>query len=115
MSQPPEPTVLPVKLSAKTKNGPMLPLPVDPLNLNGDANEGLNRSKTMPINYKNGRKQEPKMFNFNNYYTHREKLPRHYHSLVQFLEDTEVKYHNDNLFEDSSIGFPTRAQYASIS
>ena len=68
----------------------------------------------MPINYENGRKKEPKMFNFSNYYNHREKLPRHYHPLVQFLEDSEVKYHNDNLFENSSIGFPTRAQYVAL-
>jgi hypothetical protein len=50
------------------------------------------------------------LFNFNNYYNHREKLPQHYHPLVQYLEHTEVKYHNDNLFENSPIGFPTRAQ-----
>lgn len=109
MSLPPEPTILPVTLSAKSKHGPILPVPMDILKPN-EAEIELKRSKTMPINYENGRKKEPKMFNFSNYYNHREKLPRHYHPLVQFLEDSEVKYHNDNLFENSSIGFPTRAQ-----
>ena len=78
------------------------------------VSQTLSNPKNTPrqptINYKNGRKQEPMLFNFNNYYNHREKLPQHYHPLVQYLEHTEVKYHNDNLFENSPIGFPTRAQ-----
>lgn len=65
---------------------------------------------TRPINYRNGKKIEPFLFSFNNYYKHREKLPQHYHPLVQYLDKTELKYHNDNLYEDSPIGFPTRAQ-----
>ena len=78
------------------------------------VSQTLSNPKNTPrqpaINYKNGRKQEPMLFNFNNYYNHREKLPQHYHPLVQYLEHTEVKYHNDNLFENSPIGFPTKAQ-----
>lgn len=62
------------------------------------------------INYKNGRKLEPAMFSYSNYYTHREKLPQHYNPLLQYLENTEVKFHNDNLYEDSPIGLPTRSQ-----
>lgn len=110
MSQAPEPTVLPVTLSAKSKPGQALPIPVEKIEPNQPETETIKRSKTMPIDYQNGRKKEPKLFNFTNYYNHKEQLPRHYHPLVQFLEDTEVKYHNDNLFENSSIGFPTRAQ-----
>lgn len=110
MSQPPpEPTVLPVTLSAKTKQSGNVPMPTETLKT-VETDAEIVRSKTLPINYKNGRKQEPRMFSFSNYYKHKEQLPRHYHPLVQFLEDTEVKYHNDNLFENSSIGFPTRAQ-----
>ena len=63
-----------------------------------------------PINYRNGKKIEPVLLSFSNYYAHRETLPQHYHPLVQYLEKTELKYHNDNLYEDSPIGFPTRAQ-----
>ena len=78
------------------------------------VSQTLSNPKNTPrqpaINYRNGRKQEPMLFNFNNYYNHREKLPQHYHPLVQYLENTEVKYHNDNLFENSPIGFPTKAQ-----
>lgn len=62
------------------------------------------------INYKNGRKLEPAMFSYSNYYAHREKLPQHYNPLLQYLEKTEVKFHNDNLYEDSPIGLPTRSQ-----
>ena len=75
-----------------------------------DKKNEVNKSTPLPINYKNGRKKEPSMTNFTNYYNHREKLPKHYHPLVQYLESTEVKFHNDNLYEDSPIGFPTRAQ-----
>ena len=71
----------------------------------------INLTSLKPLNYKNGRKIEPSMFNYANYYSHREQLPRHYHPLVQYLESTELKYHNDNLFENSPTGFPTRAQY----
>lgn len=111
MSQAPEPTVLPVTLSAKSKPGQIQPVAVDVMeHPNHIENESIKHVKTMPIDYQNGRKKEPRMFNFQNYYNHRENLPKHYHPLVQFLEDTEVKYHNDNLFENSSIGFPTRAQ-----
>lgn len=110
MSQPPEPTVLPVTLSAKNKLAPQVPVATDGSKINEIETVNMNRASTMPLDYKNGRKQEPKMFNFTNYYNHREKLPRHYHPLVQFLEDTECKYHNDNLYANSVIGFPTRAQ-----
>lgn len=78
------------------------------------ANDNLNTNKSnktkIPINYNNGRKIEPIMYNFANYFMHKEKLPKHYHPLVQYLDQTEVKYHNDNLYENSPIGFPTRAQ-----
>ena len=70
----------------------------------------LVKNRKEPLNYRNGRKLEPAMFNFSNYFVHKEKLPKHYHPLVQFLDQTEVKFHNDNLFENSAIGFPTRAQ-----
>ncbi len=111
MSQPVEPTVLPVTLSAKTKLKSMAPEVNNTAKQQGDMPiESLLRSNTMPIDYKNGRKQEPKMFNFTNYYNHRERLPRHYHPLVQFLNETECKYHNDNLYANSVMGFPTRAQ-----
>ncbi len=70
----------------------------------------LNSSSLKPLEYKNGRKIEPSMFNYTNFYNHREQLPRHYHPLVQYLDATELKYHNDNLFENSPTGFPTRAQ-----
>jgi hypothetical protein len=66
--------------------------------------------KMNQINYKNGKKIEPMLFSYTNYYSHREKLPQHFHPLVQYLENTELKYHNDNLYENSPIGFPTRAQ-----
>ena len=110
MIAPPEPTVIPVKLSAK--HGSALPLPADALkHLEKDGtNEANKQLINKAINYKNGRKQEQKMFSYINYYNHKEKLPSHYHPLVQYLEETEVKYHNDNLFENSPIGFPTRAQ-----
>jgi hypothetical protein len=62
------------------------------------------------INYQNGRKVEPVLVSYQNYFMHREKLPQHYHPLVQYLEKTELKYHNDNLYDESPIGFPTRAQ-----
>jgi hypothetical protein len=68
------------------------------------------QKKSDTINYKNGKKVEPVLLSFNNYFLHREKLPQHYHPLVQYLEKTELKYHNDNLYENSPIGFPTRAQ-----
>lgn len=67
-------------------------------------------SHVRPINYKNGRKIEPMFFSYSTYYRHKENLPQHYNSLVQYLENTEVKYHNDNLYDSSSIGLPTRAQ-----
>jgi hypothetical protein len=67
-------------------------------------------TKNDTINYKNGKKVEPVLLSYNNYFLHREKLPEHYHPLVQYLEKTELKYHNDNLYENSPIGFPTRAQ-----
>ncbi|CAF0715423.1 unnamed protein product [Brachionus calyciflorus] len=84
-------------------------------NENEDLSEtNLNKIAKDPevkaINYKNGRKLEPSMYSFSNYYTHREKLPQHYNPLLQFLDSTEVKFHNDNLYEDSSIGIPTRSQ-----
>lgn len=73
-----------------------------------DADVASNRLK--PIEYKNGKKVENLMYNYENYYRHKEKIPKHYYPLVQYLENVEVKYHNDNLFEDSPCGFPTRAQ-----
>lgn len=96
----------------------------DERNMNNNNNNSMNEPKIMTpatprddsnakegaINYKNCRKIEPQVLSFTNYYRHREALPQNYHSLVQFLEKTEVKYHNDNLFEQSPIGFPTRAQ-----
>lgn len=63
-----------------------------------------------PIDYKNGRKIEQLMYSYDTYFKHKEKIPKHYYPLVQYLENVEVKYHNDNLFEDTPIGFPTRAQ-----
>ncbi len=111
MSQPVEPTVLPVTLSAKNKLNTATAAVNEAATKQSEVPiEPLKRSNTMPIDYKNGRKQEPKMFNFTNYYNHREHLPRHYHPLVQFLDETECKYHNDNLYANSVMGFPTRAQ-----
>lgn len=69
-----------------------------------------NASTGKPVDYKNGKKVEPVLFNYTNYYNHREDVPQQYHPLVQYLENTELKYHNDNLHENSVIGFPTRAQ-----
>lgn len=63
-----------------------------------------------PIEYKNGRKIEQLMYSYETYFKHKEKIPKQYYPLVQYLENVEVKYHNDNLFEDTPIGFPTRAQ-----
>lgn len=63
-----------------------------------------------PFEYRNGRKVEQLMYSYETYFKHREKVPRSYYPLVQYLENVEVKYHNDNLFEDSPLGFPTRAQ-----
>lgn len=88
-----------------------LPAPEPPTNLVTKESElKVNFRSAPPLNYKNGRKLEPVMFNFNNYFIHKEKLPKHYHPLVQYLDQTEVKFHNDNLFENSPLGFPTRAQ-----
>lgn len=62
------------------------------------------------INYKNGKKIPPLLLDFDNYYRHKEKLPLHYKPLLQYLENTQVKYYYDNLYERSPIGQPTRAQ-----
>lgn len=70
----------------------------------------MQSSNARPINYRNGRKIEPMFFSYSTYYRHKENLPQHYSSLVQYLESKEVKYHNDNLYESSPIGLPTRAQ-----
>jgi hypothetical protein len=67
-------------------------------------------SPPKPIEYRNGKKIEQLMYNYENYYKHKEKIPKRYYPLVQYLENVEVKYHNDNLFEDTPCGFPTRAQ-----
>lgn len=69
-----------------------------------------NKTIIKPINYKNGKKIEKLMYSYDSYFKHQEKIPKHYYPLVQYLENVEVKYHNDNLFEDSPLGFPTRAQ-----
>lgn len=63
-----------------------------------------------PFEYKNGRKIEQLMFSYESYFKHKEKIPKRFYPLVQYLENVEVKYHNDNLFEDTPLGFPTRAQ-----
>ena len=83
--------------------------PAHLISTNQQLNSNLTKSLN-DINYKNGKKIQPVLFNYTNYYNHREKLPQHYHPLVQYLENTELKYHNDNLYENSPIGFPTRAQ-----
>lgn len=75
-----------------------------------DEADGARNVPVASINYKNGRKIEPTIVSYENYLNHREKLPNHYHPLVQYLEKTELKYHNDNLYEASPIGFPTRGQ-----
>ena len=102
----PEINLLPSKMADKNLS------PIEVQNFSMPGNEALStpKSKPTPLNYKNGHKVTPKVINYSNYYMHREKLPFHYHPLVQFLEETEVKYHNDNLYEDSPVGFPTRAQ-----
>ena len=74
------------------------------------ATSNSKKSSTKPIEYKNGRKVEQLMFSSETYFKHKEKIPKHYYPLVQYLENVDVKYHNDNLFEDSPLGFPTRAQ-----
>lgn len=70
----------------------------------------LRNDHTRPFEYKNGRKVEQLMYSYETYFKHKEKIPKQYYPLVQYLENVEVKYHNDNLFEDSPLGFPTRAQ-----
>lgn len=92
--------------SAKSSN---VPVQIKSQIVTKDINFDV-KPKIPPLNYKNCRKLEPIMFNFTNYFVHKEKLPKHYHPLVQYLDKTEVKYHNDNLYENSPIGFPTRAQ-----
>jgi hypothetical protein len=59
--------------------------------------------------YMNGRvKSEPRV-NYETYYSHKEQTPDNYHPLVQYLDTTELKYFNDNLFYETPMGFPTKA------
>lgn len=59
--------------------------------------------------YVNGRVKEEPRVNYETYYSHSEKVPENYHPLVQYLNKTELKYYNDNLFYETPIGFPTKA------
>jgi hypothetical protein len=64
---------------------------------------------TKEVFFTNGRNfQEPKV-NFETYYKYKEVLPSRFHPLIQFLDDTELKYYNDNLFSNTPFGFPTKA------
>jgi len=80
-------------------------------------NRGLSEGKLMGSrallafdnDYVNGKLKEDKRVNYENYYTYGETFPERYHPLVQFLDDTELKFYNDNLFYNTPYGFPTRA------
>lgn len=70
--------------------------------------ENANSITTRDAYFTNGRNfQEPKV-NFETYYKYKEVLPSRFHPLIQFLDDTELKYYNDNLFDNTPFGFPTR-------
>ncbi|CAF0984172.1 unnamed protein product [Didymodactylos carnosus] len=47
-------------------------------------------------------------FDYETYYKHKEKDPEHHNPLLQYLSDTELKFHNDNIYEASPYGLPRR-------
>jgi len=75
-----------------------------------------NQAKLQPLQkftskepeYINGRLKEESRVNYETYYAHNEKTPDSYHPLVQYLDKTELKFYNDNIFYDSPLGFPTK-------
>ena len=79
-------------------------------------NAGNNQTKLLPLEksitkhpeYINGRLKEESRVNYETYYAHNEQSPDSYHPLVQYLDKTELKFYNDNIFYDSPLGFPTK-------
>ncbi|CAF1439491.1 unnamed protein product [Adineta steineri] len=47
-------------------------------------------------------------FNYETYYKHEEKQPKHTNALLQYLSDTELKHRNDNLYETELSRLPRR-------
>ena len=62
------------------------------------------------LEYVNGRLKEESRVNYETYYSHKEETPDSYHPLVQYLDKTELKYYNDNVFYETPLGFPTKAR-----
>jgi hypothetical protein len=57
----------------------------------------------------NGRARTTPKVNYETYYSYKEEAPAHFHPLLQYLDVTELKFANDNLYNNSPHGFPTRA------
>lgn len=72
-------------------------------NVGGPSN---NQTKLQPLQkstlkqqeYINGRLKEESRVNYETYYSHNEQTPDNYHPLVQYLDKTELKFYNDNIF-----------------
>jgi hypothetical protein len=57
----------------------------------------------------NGRAKTTPKVNHETYYSYKEEAPQNFHPLLQYLDVTELKFANDNLYNNSPHGFPTRA------